>query len=135
MSHLHIKSGEYLYCLQNKLVGLLPFTVGKDFELVNSLFAGVKLTKNADFDKYKYSGYGTRFDARGSFSLSEGSGFGKNVIMFGADMILPVHIDNKKKDILVLGKDLADGLDDTMLIEEKEYSINFTEQQKKYLRE
>ena len=99
MSHLHIKSGEYLYCLQNKLVGLLPITVGKDFELVNSLFAGVKLTKNADFNKYKYSGYGTGFDARGSFSLSEGSGFGKNVIIFGADMILPVHIDNKKKRI------------------------------------
>ena len=43
-----------------------------------------------------------------------------------------VHIDNnKKKDILILGKISMDGLDETMLSAEKEYSINFTEQQKK----
>ena len=33
---------------------LWPFTVGKDFTLVNSLFGTVKLTKNTDFDKYVY---------------------------------------------------------------------------------
>ena len=56
----------------------------------------VKLTKNSDSDKYKCFGYGTRFDAHRFFSLSDGSGFGKNVIIFGADMSLLVHIDNKK---------------------------------------
>ena len=30
---------------------------------------------------------------------------GKNVIIFGADMSSSVHVDNKKKDILILGKD------------------------------
>ena len=35
------------------------------------------LTKNADFHKYKYSGYAIGFDAHGNFSLSDGSGFGK----------------------------------------------------------
>ena len=29
---------------------------------------------------------------------------GKNVIIFGADMSSSVHVDNKKKDILILGK-------------------------------
>ena len=58
-------------------------------------------------------------------SLSDGSGL-------GADMSSSVHIDNEQKDILILGKGPADGLDDTMLTAEKEYSINFTEQQKKY---
>ena len=29
-----------------------------DFTLGNSLFGAVKLTKNSDFDKYKYSEYG-----------------------------------------------------------------------------
>ena len=29
-----------------------------DFTLGNCLFASVKVTKNADPDKYKYSGYG-----------------------------------------------------------------------------
>ena len=43
-----------------------------------------------------------------------------------------MHIDNKKKDILILGKGSTDSLDDTMLTVEKEYSINFTEQQKKF---
>ena len=31
------------------------------------------------------------------FSLSDGSGFTKNVIIFGADMNSSVHVDNKKK--------------------------------------
>ena len=35
------------------------------------------LTKNADFDKYKTSGYGIGFNVRGSFSLSDGSGLVK----------------------------------------------------------
>ena len=34
--------------------------------LENYLFGGVSLTKNADIDKYKYSGYGIGFD-RGIF--------------------------------------------------------------------
>ena len=32
------------------------FTAGQDFTLGNSLFGAVKLTKNVDFDKSKYSG-------------------------------------------------------------------------------
>ena len=43
-----------------------------------------------------------------------------------------VHIDNKKKDILVLGKGPADCLDNTMFTAGKDYFINFTEQQKKF---
>ena len=40
-------------------------------------------------------------------------------------------IDNKKKDILVLGKGLTQGLEHT-LIAEKMYSINFTATKKKF---
>ena len=36
--------------------------------LENWLFGAVSLTKNADIDKYKYSGYGIGFDRHGSFS-------------------------------------------------------------------
>ena len=54
--------------------------------LGNSSFGAVTLTKHADFDKYEYSGYGIRFDAQGSFSLSDSSRFGKNVIIFLAGM-------------------------------------------------
>ena len=61
----------------------------------NSLFGGVKLVKNADIGKYKYSGYGIGFDRRGTFSVA--NGFAKNVIIFGVDMSSSVHVDNKKK--------------------------------------
>ena len=43
-----------------------------------------------------------------------------------------VHTDNKKKDILILGKGLADNLDNTALPAEKEYSVNFSQQQEKF---
>ena len=54
------------------------------------------LTKNADIEKYWYSGYGIGFDRRSSFSFP-GGGFGQNVLIFEADMSSSAHIDNKKK--------------------------------------
>ena len=44
-------------------------------------------------------------------------------------MISSSHIDNKKKDILVLGKGPTQGLEHT-LTAEKMYSINLTEKTK-----
>ena len=88
------------------------------------------MTKNADIEKYGYSGYGIGFDRRSSFSFPSG-GFGQNVLIFGADMSSSAHIDNKKKDILVLGIGPAQGLEHT-LAAEKMYSINFTERNKKF---
>ena len=72
------------------------------FTLKGCLFGGVKLAKNADLDKYIYSGYGSRFDSRSEFLLSDCS-VGKNVIIFGIDISSSVHSDNKKKDISILG--------------------------------
>ena len=63
-----------------------------DPTLKNCLFGAVTLTKNADIDKYRYSGYGIGFDRRGSFSFP-GGGFGQNVIIFGADMSSSIHIE------------------------------------------
>ena len=78
------------------------------------MFGAVKLTKNADLDKYKYSGYSTGFDRSGTFSFPTGE-FGCNVIIFGTDMSSSGHVDNKKKDILILGEGPTQGLDDTTL--------------------
>ena len=58
-----------------------------------------------------------------------GGGFGQNVLIFGVDMGFSAHIDNKKKDILVLGP--TQGLEHT-LTAEKIYSINFTVSKKKF---
>ena len=71
-----------------------------------------------------YSGYGNGFDRRGSFSFPC-DGFGQNVLIFGVDMSFSAHIDNKKKDILVLGIGSTQGLEHTQTAE-KMYSFNFT---------
>ena len=88
------------------------------------------MTKNADIDKYGYSGYGNGFDRKSAFSFPGGAGFGQNVIIFGVDMSSSAHIDNKK-DILILGKGLTQGLEHT-LTAEKMYSINFTVTKKNF---
>ena len=54
-----------------------------------------------------------------------------NVFILGVDMSLYAHIDNKKKDILVLGIGPTQGLEHT-LTAEKMYSINFTVTKKKF---
>ena len=66
------------------------------------MFGAVKLTKHSDVDLYKYLRYGIGFERKGSYSISDE--VGSNVIVFGVDMSSSSHIDNKKKDILILGK-------------------------------
>ena len=82
-----------------------------DSTLKNCLFGAVTLTKNADIEKYGYSGFG---------------------IIFGVDMSSSFHISNKKKNILGLGKGPTQGLEHT-LTAEKMYSINFIVTNKKSL--
>ena len=100
-------------------------TTSSDPTLGNCLFGAVTLAKNVNIDKYGYSGYGIGFDRRSSFSFP-GGGFGQNVLILGVDMSSSCHIDNKKKDILVIGKGPTQGLEH-MITAEKMYSINFTE--------
>ena len=84
------------------------------------------MTRNSDINKYGYTGYRIVFDTKTSF-LSSSDGFGENVMIFGVDMSSSVH--NKKKDILILGNGLTQGLEYTITAEKK-YSINFTGQKK-----
>ena len=120
------KKNTFLHCLWTSSNSNI-----NDPTLQNCLFGSVTLTKNVDIDKYKYSGYGIGFDRKGSFSFP-GGGFGQNVVIFGADMSSSPHIDNKGKDILVLGKGPTQGLGENSLTAEKMYSINFTVPQKKF---
>ena len=45
----------------------------------------------------------------------------KNVIIFEADMISSVHIDNKNRDMLILGEGPTQKLDDATLTAEAIY--------------
>ena len=105
--------------------------LNRDFTLGNCLFGSVKLTKNDDLDKYKYSSYGIGFDSLSEFLLTDGS-MGKNVFIFGADMSSSLHIDNKGKDFLILGEGTIQRLDDTTLTAKGIYPINFTQPNKRF---
>ena len=98
--------------------------------LENCLFGAVSLTKHVDINRYKYSGYGIGFDRKGEFSF--GNGFARNVIILGADMSSSVHANNRIKNILVLGKDFVQGLENTTIYLEKLYSISFTKTNTKF---
>ena len=84
-----------------------------DFRLSNCLFGSVNLTKNADLDKYRYTGYCIGYDSPSEFLFRDGSN-GKNVINFGADMSLSVYVDNEGKYILILGEGRAQVVGDTI---------------------
>ena len=64
------------------------------------------------------------FTKKGFFSIDDD--VGRNVIIFGVDMSSSPHIDNKRKDILILGKGPTQGLSEHSLTPAKMYSINFT---------
>ena len=97
--------------IAKKLVNVyISYTLGpqlrnlnEDFTLGNCLFGSAKLTKNADIDKYKYTCYGREFDCRSEFLFTDRS-YRKNVIIFGVDMSSSVHVDDKRKYILINGE-------------------------------
>ena len=99
------------------------------FTLNICLSGSIKLTKNADLDKYKYSGYDIGINSRWEFLFTDGS-MGKIVISFGNGMSLSFHIKNKSKDILILGEGPTKRLDDIALTAEAIYPINFTQTNK-----
>ena len=112
-------------CLkQDNIVNIyIVYEINKNFPMTSCpgleycLFVAVILTKNADIDKHKYSGYGIGFGRKGMFSV--GNGFGRNCIIFAVDMSFPVHADSKKKYILILGECPTQGFHGTTLTAEK----------------
>ena len=120
-----------LYTVIKKIVELYLVYEITNFPNVSSYSTLKNALFGADIDKYSYFGYGIGFDGHGSFSYPS-IGTGNNVIIFGADVSSSVDIDNKKKDILILGKGLTQQLDEHSLTVEKVYSINLTEVHKKF---
>ena len=105
--------------------------LNSDFTLKDFLFGNAYLSaKKDDSHKYVYSGIAIGFNSRLELSLPDRS-VGKHVIIFGVHMSSSLHIDNKKKDILVLSKGPTQGLDDTMLTAEAQFLINFSRTNRK----
>ena len=91
------------------------------------MFSTVKITNttNSDTDKWQDSGYGIGFDSKKEFTDTDGS-YGGNVIIFEADLSNSRHSNNKTKNILVLGREFVQKINDTTIYEEKMHSPNFT---------
>ena len=103
------------------------------YTVQNTLFGGVKITKNAtDTSKHKYEGYGICFDEGGTFSKREINN-GRNVLIFGVHEPSLVHANNKANNIYVMGNLFVQSINDTTLYAEKIYSQNVTAVNKKFV--
>ena len=107
---------------------LTPRTKYSSIFLENCLSGAIKIenTSNPDPDKYKYSGWiCIGFDSKDQYTHSDGY-YGKNAIIFGADLENSKHATNRTKDVLVLCRGLIQKIDDTTIYAEKMYVSNFT---------
>ena len=109
------------------------------------MFGAIKITKDANSDHNKYSGYGICFDSSTDFTFGNITN-GKNVIMFGSDMSFNAHERNRANKIYVLGRGEIQGVTTvgpttnsgktakkktTEISVEELYKTNFTEPDKK----
>ena len=107
------------------------FNISSYSTLKNCLFVAVSLNKNFDINEYKYYGFSIRFDRKGTFSF--GNVFGRNCIISGVEMSCSVHVDNKKKDILIFGEGPTQELDGTTLTAEKNIQLILLKMTKKFV--
>ena len=98
-----IKQGKATFTPKNVVIVFIIYELdtwsrdlNADFTLKDCLFGAAKLTKNADPEKYTYSGYCIEFNSCSLFSPPNFD-LGKNIIIFGVDNSSSVHIDNKNR--------------------------------------
>ena len=126
-----------IYCVYK----LDPIASNRDdtFTIQNALFGAMQITKNSDTSKYDYKGYGICFDEGGQFghTITEGgsahTASARNVLLFGANMSFSVHATNRANHIYVMGKEFAQGINDTTIYAEKSFYRNFTDPGKKFM--
>ena len=107
-------------------------TINSHNVLKNCLFGATKVTKpgdTTDTDKYIYPGCDLGFDSTGQFTHPQG-GMARNIIIFGVDSSNSVHATNKTQNILILGHDLTQKVNNTTIYAEKMYSPNFNAENK-----
>ena len=85
-------------------------TRNTDYTIQNALFGVMKITKNTDYSKNDFTGYGLCFDEGGEFGHTvKQRNFNyttnaRNVIIFGVDMSSSIHATNRANNIYVMGK-------------------------------
>ena len=108
-------------------------TRNTNYTIQKALFGAMKITKNVDYSKNIYTGYGLCFDEGSEFSHVVKQGHfnrttnARNVIIFGVDMSSSIHATNRANNIYVMGKEFIQGINDTTIYAEKLFHNNFTE--------
>ena len=100
------------------------------FILADCPFEAMKLNKNADLEKYWYKGHGIGLDACLQFPLLTDV-WVKHI--FGVDNSLSVHTEGRNQGILVFVEEPTDGLGDTKMTMEANYSVNISTSRKSIL--
>ena len=114
-------------------------TRNTDYTIQNALFVAMKITKNTDYSKNNYTGYGLCFDEGNAFghTIREGNfdhtTNARNVLIFVADMSSSVHATNRANHIYVMVKGFVQGINDTTIYAEKNFYRNFTDPGKKFV--
>ena len=119
-----------IYCVYK--IDPIASTRDDTFTVQNALFGAMEITKNAETSKYKYKGYGVCFDEGGTFSMGNINN-GRKVLIFGVGERSLGHSNNKANNIYVMGDDIVQGINNTILYAEKTYSQNFTQPSKKFV--
>ena len=94
-----------------------PCNRTNNFPLIICVFGTGKLVRKAVKSKFTYNDQGIACDGERSWSF--GNGFARNAIIFGVENSSSSHVDNPKNILLVLGKGLTDGINDTPRTAEK----------------
>ena len=108
-------------------------TRNTDYTFQNALFGAMKITKNTDSSNNNCTKYGLCFDEGGEFGHAVRQGNfnrvtnAKNVIIFGVDTSSSIHATNRANNIYVMGKELIQGINGTIIYAEKLFHNNFTE--------
>ena len=114
-------------------------TRNTDYTIQNALFGAMKITKNTDYSKNNYTGYGLCFDEGSEFGHTVKQGNfnrtadARNVIIFGVDMSSSIHAAYRANNIYVMGKEFIQGINDTTISAEKLFHNNFTEVGEKFV--
>ena len=92
------------------------------------MFGTFDLVRNPIKSKFICNGWGTAFDAEGSWSFDiDSSG---NVLSFGVDNTSPSDIDRRKKNFLVLDEGPPFGINDSIGAAEKKIVLTLVKQYK-----
>ena len=102
----------------------------RNFTLKNCLFGATNIVKNSDKEKYVYRGYGIASDGKGEWSF--GNDYARIVITFGVDNSSSSHADNLKNNFLILGEADIFGINESITVSEKKFSVNFRKANSKY---